>query len=152
MIISSDGFELEFSGSSELELWSFRAESSRTGALQFSSWNRAEIFLRTTIKFPKFYQYHIITNSMIIFMNLYKIKGVLGNWKLWFSYINENFKKIGSFSADFGRLISYGIFTLVRSSKVVPHFSSLSVQTYFLIFGHFWFEKKYFTVIELKPC
>ena len=56
--VSSDGFELEFSGSSEPELWSFRAESSRAGALQFSSWNRAEIFLRTTIKFPKFYQYH----------------------------------------------------------------------------------------------
>ena len=56
--VSSDGFELEFSGSSEPELWKFRAESSRAGALQFSSWNRAEIFLRTTIKFPKFYQYH----------------------------------------------------------------------------------------------
>ena len=53
-----DEFELEFSGSSEPELWMCRAESSRAGALQFSSWNRAEFFLRTTIKFPKFYQYH----------------------------------------------------------------------------------------------
>jgi hypothetical protein len=41
---------------------------------------------------------------MIIFMNIYKTKGVLGSWKLWFSYIyekknqNQNF---GSFSADF---------------------------------------------------
>ena len=37
-------------------------------------------------------------------MNLWKTKGVLGNWKLWFSYmifyffLNQNF---GSFSADF---------------------------------------------------
>ena len=30
--VSSDGFELEFSGSSEPELKSFRAESSRAGA------------------------------------------------------------------------------------------------------------------------
>ena len=37
-----DEFELEFSGSSEPELWSFRAESSRAGALQFPSWNRAD--------------------------------------------------------------------------------------------------------------
>ena len=32
-----DGFELEFFDSSELELQRFRAESSRAGALQFSS-------------------------------------------------------------------------------------------------------------------
>jgi hypothetical protein len=28
---------------------------------------------------------------MIIYMSLYKIKGVLGSWKLWFSNINELF-------------------------------------------------------------
>ena len=93
-----DEFELEFSGSSEPELWSFRAESSRAGALQFSSWNRAEIFLRTTIKFPKFYQYHDYNQ---LHDNLYKIKGVLGSWKLWFSNINEIFllrnQNFGSF-------------------------------------------------------
>ena len=33
-----DEFEPEFSGSSEPELWRFRAEPSRAGALQFSSW------------------------------------------------------------------------------------------------------------------
>ena len=41
---------------------------------------------------------------MIIFINLHKTKGVLGSWKLWFSYINENLKKIKNFSsflADF---------------------------------------------------
>ena len=37
-----DGFELEFSGSSKPELWRFRAEPSRAGALQFPSWNRAD--------------------------------------------------------------------------------------------------------------
>ena len=42
--ISSDEPELDFSGSSRAELWRFRAEPSRAGALQFSSWNRAEIF------------------------------------------------------------------------------------------------------------
>ena len=57
-VITRDEFELEFSGSSEPELWRFRAEPSRAGALQFSSWNRAEIFLRSTIKFPNLYQYH----------------------------------------------------------------------------------------------
>ena len=41
-LISRDEFELEFSGSSEPELWRFRAEPSRAGALQFSSWNRAD--------------------------------------------------------------------------------------------------------------
>ena len=41
-VLSSDEFELEFSGSSEPELWRVRAESSRAGALQFSSWNRAD--------------------------------------------------------------------------------------------------------------
>ena len=41
---SRDEFELEFSGSSEPELWRFRAEPSRAGALRFSSWNRAENF------------------------------------------------------------------------------------------------------------
>ena len=34
---SSDEFELEFSGSSEPELWSFRVDPSQAGALQFSS-------------------------------------------------------------------------------------------------------------------
>ena len=58
LVTSSDEFELEFSGSSEPELWSFRVDPSQAGALQFSSWNRAEIFLRTTIKFSKFYKYH----------------------------------------------------------------------------------------------
>ena len=42
----SDGFELEFFGLSEPELWRFRLERARAGALQFSSWNRAEIFLK----------------------------------------------------------------------------------------------------------
>ena len=37
-----DEFELEFSGLSKPELWRFRAEPSRAGALQFSSWNRAD--------------------------------------------------------------------------------------------------------------
>ena len=53
-VLTRDGFELEFSGSSKPELWMFRAEPSRAGTLQFSSWNRAENFLRTTIKFPNF--------------------------------------------------------------------------------------------------
>ena len=44
MLFSSDEFELEFSGSSEPELGRFRAESSRAGALQFSSQNRADKF------------------------------------------------------------------------------------------------------------
>ena len=43
---------------------------------------------------------------MIIYMNLCKTKGVLGSWKLGFSYINENLKKknrlvFGSFLPDF---------------------------------------------------
>ena len=38
----SDEPEPEFSSSSEPELWSFRAEPSRAGALQFPSWNRAD--------------------------------------------------------------------------------------------------------------
>ena len=41
---------------------------------------------------------------MIIHMNLCKTKGVLGSWKLRFSYINEKKMKnenFGSFSADF---------------------------------------------------
>ena len=42
MVCCRDEFELEFSGSSEPELWSFWAESCRAGALQFSSWNRAD--------------------------------------------------------------------------------------------------------------
>ena len=40
--LTSDEFELEFSGSSEPELWRIRAESSRAEALQFPSWNRAD--------------------------------------------------------------------------------------------------------------
>ena len=36
-ILLSDEFELEFSGSSEPELWSFQVDPSRAGALQFSS-------------------------------------------------------------------------------------------------------------------
>ena len=43
-LIIRDGFELEFSGSSEPELWIFRLERARAGPLWFSSWNRAEIF------------------------------------------------------------------------------------------------------------
>ena len=37
-------------------------------------------------------------------MNLCKTKGILGSWKLWFSYINEKKyqnQNFGSFSADF---------------------------------------------------
>ena len=37
LTFSRDEFELEFSGSSEPELWMYQAESSRAGALQFSS-------------------------------------------------------------------------------------------------------------------
>mgnify|MGYP006975726399 CR=1 FL=1 len=100
-MVSRDGFELEFSGSSEPELWSLRAESSRAGALQFSSWNRAEIFLKLQSNFQSSTSIMIITNCMIIYMNLYKIKGVLGSWKLWFSNINEIFllrnQNFGSF-------------------------------------------------------
>ena len=44
-ILTSDEFELKFSSSSQAELWRFRAEPSQAGALQFPSWNRAEIFL-----------------------------------------------------------------------------------------------------------
>ena len=51
---SRDEFELEFSGSSEPELWRFQAESSRAGALQFSSWNRADNTNNMYIKFPNF--------------------------------------------------------------------------------------------------
>ena len=47
----SDEFELDFSGSSEPELWRFRAESSQAGALQFLSWNWAD---NMYIKFPNF--------------------------------------------------------------------------------------------------
>ena len=36
-ILLSDEFELEISGSSEPELWSFQVDPSRAGALQFSS-------------------------------------------------------------------------------------------------------------------
>ena len=43
LLFSSDGFELEFSGSSDPELKIFRAESSRAGAFLFLSWNRADI-------------------------------------------------------------------------------------------------------------
>ena len=39
---SSDEPEPEFSSSSRAELWRFRAEPSRAGALQFPSWNRAD--------------------------------------------------------------------------------------------------------------
>ena len=42
---------------------------------------------------------------MIIYINSCKTKGVLGSWKLWFSYINGNKKNqnqnFGSFLADF---------------------------------------------------
>ena len=41
-LISSDEPEPEFSSSSRAELWRFRAEPSRAGALQFPSWNRAD--------------------------------------------------------------------------------------------------------------
>ena len=41
-VSTRDEFELEFSGSSEPELWIFRLERARAGALQFSSWNRAD--------------------------------------------------------------------------------------------------------------
>jgi hypothetical protein len=51
----------------------------------------------STIKFPIFLPvsrlYPILINCMIIYMNLCKTKGVLGIWKLWFSYINESLKK-----------------------------------------------------------
>ena len=57
-VVTRDEFELELSNSSKPELWKFRAKPSRAGALQFSSWNRTEIFSRTIIKFPNFYQYH----------------------------------------------------------------------------------------------
>ena len=39
---TSDEPEPEFSSSSRAELWRFRAEPSRAGALQFPSWNRAD--------------------------------------------------------------------------------------------------------------
>ena len=51
IVATRDEFELEFSGSSKPELWRFRAELSRAGALQFSSWNRAD---KITFKFPNF--------------------------------------------------------------------------------------------------
>ena len=40
----SDEFELEFSGLSQASYEG--SESSRAGALQFSSWNQAEIFFK----------------------------------------------------------------------------------------------------------
>ena len=49
------------------------SEPSRAGALHFSSWNRAEIFLRTTIKFPNFLSsIMIITNSNQLHDNFYE--------------------------------------------------------------------------------
>ena len=50
LVTSSDEFELEFSGSSEPELWSFRVDPSQAGALQFSSWNRADNIYNMYVK------------------------------------------------------------------------------------------------------
>ena len=56
-IPNRDGFEQEFSGSSEPELWRFRAEPSRAGALQFPSWNRADDTDNMYVKNSKFLTY-----------------------------------------------------------------------------------------------
>jgi hypothetical protein len=56
-IPNRDEFEQEFSGSSEPELWRFRAEQSRAGALQFPSWNRADKILTLIINFIKNLQF-----------------------------------------------------------------------------------------------
>ena len=50
MLIGSDEFELEFSGSSELELWKFQADPSRAWALYFPSWNRADNYDNMYVK------------------------------------------------------------------------------------------------------
>ena len=47
---------------------------------------------------------------MIIFMNLCKKKGILGSWKLWFSYTNEILrrnKNFGSFLARFQPIFNF---------------------------------------------
>ena len=77
---SRDKFELEFSGSSEPELWRFRAETSRAGALQFSSWNWADKrsnFLTLIKNVIQIFQFcactiMITTNSYQFYGHLYK--------------------------------------------------------------------------------
>ena len=68
----SDEFQLEISGSSKPELWRFRAEPSRAGALQFSSWNRAEFFLEVQSNFQISTSIMITTNSNQLHDNLYE--------------------------------------------------------------------------------
>ena len=86
-----DGFELEFSGSSEPELWMFRAEPRRAGTLQFSSWNRADNTDNMYVKKLKFWAFiTIIICFMFNFMNLYKRIGIFGvkhyNLGTWFEF------------------------------------------------------------------
>ena len=69
-VLTRDEFKLEFSGSSEPKLWRFRVEPSRAGALQFSSWNRAEHFYNQISKFST--SIKIITNSNQLYDHLYE--------------------------------------------------------------------------------
>ena len=72
---------MKFPSRAELGHFNFRAETE----LKFFQELQSNFQISTSIMM-------IITNCMKIYMNLYKTKGLLGTWKLWFSYINE--KKI----------------------------------------------------------
>ena len=81
------------------------SEPSRARALQFSSWNVFKNYNQIS-KFST--SIMIVTNLInckIISMILYKTKGVLGSWKLWFSYINEFFLLKIKISARFGQFL-----------------------------------------------
>ena len=96
-----DGFEPEFPGSSEPELWKFRAELSRAGALQFPSWNRADntdnMFRISSYKalpwltFDKFFENpnpHFITRllGVRIWSQLWIMYTYLHKWMQEFSF------------------------------------------------------------------
>ena len=61
---------------------------------------------------------------MIVYMNLCKTKGVLGSWKLWFSYINENKKKQIKISARFRPI--FGFELNEKRSRAKPSWKSFS--------------------------
>ena len=66
----------------------------------------------------------IITNCVIIFMNLYKIKGVLGSWKLWFSNINEFFLLKNQNFGSFRPIIDFELKR--KRSRAEPSWKSFS--------------------------
>ena len=62
-------------------------------------------------------------NCMIIYMNWCKTKVILGSWKLWFSYINENLKKI-KISACFRPIFNFEL--KGKRSRAEPSWKSFS--------------------------